>query len=806
MLNALQFEERSLAKDIIESRRMNVQTRSVWRRAPSLNLKAVLENILAEAKQSNITPRRINLFCDTLMIDPATSIDWKNDSGLRVQIYARLVVASSTPALSMVLNESASLSLLATEVPADFQVSFATGPADNRTNVLFVPKDSFGIQAQAKNGQIMTSMLSGPDVDMIENIDYLKQLKDDGSLDSDKWIDDNLPRLLQFQFLVATIQVDRNPRLALRLLNYLCTASNTPASRDFNIQVTALRSSIVARQGTDISLVPSVNVFDSKNILEARLTAASSFEASFQSFITQERSSKDLTLFAANAIVSNQNALTEYAFLEGNARQAYAAAIKSYEVANSNYSTKQSELDGAAKRFANGVKAWKLKQELEAAKAIILGIVEVVGAIAATVATAGAAAPVAGIAIANAASQGVKVVGLIGKIKEIVVKIKEIYEKFKPLLEKIQTLVAAIKKMVDIVSQAAKISKMPNQLSPADPDSDPINGKALWEAFTIDVTMMFKELEDYPIDGKPEYQALLLKLPVFANALITAQVAVVSSGQNLTGILLRKKLDTDYQGRIIATLDHIQNDNAVLDILKRAMFDRVLAVRNLVYLDFWSYRAAFQFYSLKPASEVGIYTSAVQRISDYQADAARLQAAVHAFGATVRIQQKNFVHLVPLEQEHRDSLRSSGSLTFQPTIDHPAFEGFCRIRMSRARVFLQSANPTTASPTTVRLQLKTTGRFYDRDFSQSETGYSDVLAQNLVPRAFIGEPRMILFEYAANDQILCDGWFGLQNDFTKQTPFQEWTLQAKPVAGSTVVDWASVTAVRWEFFCEACAM
>ncbi|MCJ1295942.1 hypothetical protein MMC34_007507 [Xylographa carneopallida] len=435
---------------------------------------------------------------------------------------------------------------------------------------------------------------------------------------------------------------------------------------------------------------------------------------------------------------------------------------------------KQSELDAAAVRFADGVKAWKLKQELQAAKAIILGIVEVAGAIAATVTTAGAAAAVAGIAIANAASQGAKVVGLIGKIKEVVVKIKEIYEKFKPLLEKIQTLVAAIKKMVDIVSQAAKISNMPNQLNAADPDSDPINGKALWEAFTIDVTMMFKELEGYPID-------------------------------DLTGILLRKKLDTDYQGRIMATLDHIQNDNAVLDILKRAMFDRVLAIRNLVYLDFWSYRAAFQFYSLKPASEVGICTSAVQRISDYQADAARLQAAVYAFGATVRIQQKNFVHLLPLEQEYRDNLRSSGSLTFQPTIDHPAFEGFCRIRMSRARVFLQSVRPTTASPTTVRLQLHTTGRFYDRDFSQRETSRSDVLAQNLVPRAFTGKPRMILFEYAANDQILCDGWFGLQNDFTKQTPFQEWTLQATPV-GSTVVDWASVTAVRWEFFCEACAM
>lgn len=787
-----------------------------------MELQAVIDDVLAEAQQKKVNLRRTTIFCDTLTIKSSTSIGWKNDSGFRLRIYTRRVVAESSPALSMVLNEGASLALLATEVPEDFQVSFRTGTLGEQTAVAFVPRDAFGIEAQFEGGKVVPSMLKGPDVESIESIDYFKQLDEDGTLNSDMWVDDNLPRLLQFQFLVASTQIDRNRALALQLLNFVCTASNTPASRDFNIQATALRSSILARQATNVSLVPSVNVFHSKNILKARLSAAASFENAFQSFISQEKTSQNLTLFASNAIDSNRNALSEYAFLEENSRQAFSSATKSFDIAQSNYIKRQSELDAAGKRFEKGIKDWKLKQELEAAKEILLAVVEVAGAIVATVATAGAAAPVAGLAIANAASKGAKVVGLIGRIKEIVVKIKGLYEKFKPLIEKLKGLVEAIQKMLEIVSQAKRMSDMPKELEPADSTLDPINANALWDAFTIDVAVMFQELESYPIEGKTEYQTLLLKLPIYAKAFLTAQVAVVTSGQGLAVILLRKKLDTEQQSRLEGTLTHIKDDSTLLALLKRAMFDRVLAVRNLVYLDFWTYKAAFQYYSLTSESDLNVYTSAVQRISDYQTDAARLQAAVNSFGATVRIQQKSFLLIMPLEADQRNSLQNSGTLSFAPAIDAEAFDGFCRIRLSRARAFLEGAK-SSSETSTVRLHIKTTGRFYDRDFPYSQrpqavttspagdslrisnsSNHGRTLVEPLLPRAFIGEPRTIAFEYAGRDQVLCDGYFGLQNDYTKQTPFQEWTLQVKPGAQGGL-DWTSVKAVRWEFLCEVCA-
>ena len=578
----------------------------------------------------------------------------------------------------------------------------------------------------------------------------------------------------------------------------------------------------MVRQASNTSVVPSVNVFNSKSILKARLLAATAFEAAFQNFISQERTSDNLTLFASDALNANRNALTEYAFLEDNAQQAYLAATKSFDIAKANYTKKQSELDAAGTAFQNGVKEWKLKQELEAAKEIVLAIVEVAGAIAATVATAGVAAPVAGLAVAKAASKAGKVASMIAKIKEIVVKIKELYDKFKPLLEKIKGLVEAIQRMLDIIGHTQPGLAMP-ELKPADADLDPINTNALWDAFTIDVTVMFQELGTYAIGGKAEYQTVLLKLPIYAKAYITAQVAVVTTGQSLAGIRLRRKLDQEQHVRLEGTLRTIKNSSTVLDLLKRAMFDRVLAVRNLIYIDFWTYKAAFQYHSLTNESYLNVYTTAVQRISDYQTDAARLQAAVYAFGATVRIQQKNFTIAMSLDAVQRQNLKDTGSLSFTPAIDSDVFAGFYRIRMSRARAFLDGATGSSSDSGSVRLHLSTSGRFVDRDFPYSQRPQAVTIAppeaslivredssgaevpEPLLSRAFIGEPRTIAFEYKENENVLCDGDFGLSNDYTKQTPFQEWTLQVKSSAQDRL-SLTSVNSIRWEFLCEVCAV
>ena len=598
----------------------------------------------------------------------------------------------------------------------------------------------------------------------------------------------------------------------------------------------------MARQISNVALVPSVNIGSCKRILKARLTAAAAFEDALQVFLAQGETSTDLTLFAANAIDQNRNALTEYAFLESNAREASAKAIEAFNVAKTNYTKQQEKLNDASQNFKKGIQQWKSTEQQKAIWETVGAVIEVAVAIAEAVASGGLATPAAVGAVTKAAGTVGQVAGMIAKITEVLDKLKKIKEKFEPLFNKLKGLVSAVQKILAIIESAKDITDMPSQLEPADPESDPINANATWDAFTVDVEAMFKELESFTIPDKDDYRTQLLNLPIFAKAYLMAQVAVVTTGQNLAGIILHRKLDNEQHTRLENTLKHISSNNVVLSLLQRAMFDRVLALRNLVYVDFWNYKAAFQYHALSTELDGVVGTSAVQPVTNHQMDAARLQAAVSSFGATVRIQRRTFTLTVPLDKVQKKSLLQDGTLIFEVSPREDTFRGFCRIRMSRARAFLERvATGSTDAP--VRLQLRTSGRFLDRDFPLAQRPsatdlrllQSDLLIRrsngsvNSEPvadgadlvepplyRAFIGEPRSIAFEYAAGNgassgrEVICDGWFGLQDDFTMQTPFQEWTLRIKSMGASTgagsKADLSAVTAVRWEFYCEVCAV
>lgn len=56
--------------------------------------------------------------------------------------------------------------------------------------------------------------------------------------------DSDLPRLLQFQMLVAQANTSFDLPLALSLLDYVIAASSTPLGAQLNYQASALRSSL----------------------------------------------------------------------------------------------------------------------------------------------------------------------------------------------------------------------------------------------------------------------------------------------------------------------------------------------------------------------------------------------------------------------------------------------------------------------------------------------------------------------------------------------------------------------------------
>lgn len=100
--------------------------------------------------------------------------------------------------------------------------------------------------------------------------------------------------------------------------------------------------------------------------------------------------------------------------------------------------------------------------------------------------------------------------------------------------------------------------------------------------------------------------------------------------------------------------------------------------------------------------------------------------------------------------------------------------------------------------------LETSGRFFDRDCFKKE---ADKL---LVPvRAFVGDPRTLLFEYVPESkEIVMDGIWGQELDYTKHTPMTTWKISIADYEGTEKaadqqhVDFSSLKGITWEFTCD----
>jgi ribosomal protein L16 Arg81 hydroxylase len=151
---------------------------------------------------------------------------------------------------------------------------------------------------------------------------------------------------------VAASQVYENPKLALRLLNWICAATTTQAGSVINYQARWLRNSLSfnasleSTEGTTKIMpsltsyhVPSVNLQSCKQILKARLQAATAFEQSFQSFLAQDRSAANWVLLGNDLIVKSEKAIKEYTFTQDltekrylEAKESCATSLKRFQV------------------------------------------------------------------------------------------------------------------------------------------------------------------------------------------------------------------------------------------------------------------------------------------------------------------------------------------------------------------------------------------------------------------------------------------------------------------------------------------
>ncbi|EMT72587.1 hypothetical protein FOC4_g10001225 [Fusarium odoratissimum] len=700
-LKPLTLGEKALGKSLLSSQRVHGSSDekgTVWLRAPKLVLAEALKTARDLGSQKKISLKFVHIFCDTLIIqegdkingDSINSPGYVTDGTFTIQIYARKLiapVAGDKPSLRVDMTSTCVLVLWVPDAPSSFEldISVKSQPGATRMKVKIDPL-KFGVSYVCSPTGEMSVTQRDPPKTALAYVNYLELINDDGTLQDQGYATDELPRLLQMQILVAQVHAETDRQFAIDLLNYVIIASGSAVSYQLHYQAVGLRNNLAL--GRDIGQASSVNVYASKQVLKARLTAALAFENAYRDYLSDSGTKKQQVSAGLDLLAKSNDALETYKFIIGIRQREYEMALHSNDVAKANFEKNNNDLASKIKAFEAGVEKYKKDQQKEATKSILKGVFSVVLAVGATIATAGAAAP---------------------------------------------SIVAA-----------------------------------------------------------------------GAGCYIKTQANLVQKGDDLAILSFQTNMEDKNQQRLAAMNYKSVTDEKILDLLKRAMFDRILALRTFVYQDFQTYSTAYNYHSLSKGSLLRL--SPVKPVVDYLEDAAVIQGAVVAYGSRVLVQSRTFRFAglcgYATKEDLAAAFTQNGSVEYMIDPQDAQWRGFSRIRMSSARCYLDGVSLPTGQA--LKIQLKTSGRFFDRDCLQEKS------SNLLVPvRSFVGDARTLLFEYnPTSKNIITDGLWGQERDYTKHTPMTSWNISIIGYPGinndasAVQVDFSDFSGITLEFTCD----
>ncbi|CZS79264.1 unnamed protein product [Fusarium graminearum] len=753
MHNSFTLNEKELAKSYSESFYHDEPSQTVYVRRACFQLQNVIEEVQEYMKVNNHHYLcRLVLHCDTIDLPEELVVGYEDPAKhFELRVFARKVQCQNpSNALRMHFSIDCQLAIYTYALQEGFTVRFLFPDREPQPVKLSIDEDKWGIEVNWTEIDFYIEQQDSRSLDMT-TADYLSRIKSDGTLEKRSFVryNDNLPRLVAYQFLVAATVIRTKPQLALGILNWVCNLSASENSVALNIQACCLRNSLVLSQERKVFSVPSVNIYASKQVLESRLAASMAFEQAFQNFVAQERASAAMLGQTMNLIAKSEDAMSEYAFLEEVSQKAYRPAQSARESAFQRYNN-NTDLIPLQNAFSKGLDDWVRKENIEAAKSVFSACIGTIGAIAATVASGGLAAPMVPAAVGSAVNAGKNIANIINTIKGVL----------QTLAETIQNVVAAL--------NASQTLQEKTALQRPDMSLDIFNATALWDIFREKIDDIEKALSGIDFDAKDKYFFALKTLVINGKTYLQTQENLCQRGNELALVLLKVKLQHKDQKRLALSATATEQQGAVLDLLKRAMFDRLLTIRSLVFLDFQIYSEAYMFHALTDRPPVHI--SPVKPVPDYLEDAAKFQSNIATFGSRVML-----------------TLR------------------LCKVSFSEVmlsmlhRCYLEGATAASSvEKNDLRLLLRTSGRFYDINLPGSKK--DGPVEYN----AYVGDARTLMFEYNIDDgSITCDAEYGQRLDYTQHSPLTEWAISIAPGGlQAKDLDMSGITGLRMELWCD----
>jgi hypothetical protein len=414
--------------------------------------------------------------------------------------------------------------------------------------------------------------------------------------------------------------------------------------------------------------------------------------------------------------------------------------------------------------------------------------------------TCGATAPAVARKVYELLHSGGELAGIYNKLKKIFDRLHDVYDDISVVIKHVGQMVSLSQAVIGELRHRKLAGLFGNvEMHTGAMSPDVHNASVGWRLFGFEVADMEDAFKEHDVDGKREYFAVLKALVIAGDSAIRAKTNIIVRADQLATAMVQDKMERRNHDRLHRMAYTSSTDEAVFGPLPRAMFDRLLQIRTMVYSDFSTYVDAYHYHTL--LSQRVITLSPVKPIVDYLEDAARLQAAVVAFGSRALVQPRRF------RMRTLAGFDSAAGLAAE-------------------RCYLDGAR-TSEEGQTVALELQMADHFFDRDLvvvdrvdgegreEAASATATTTTTEMVVSRCFLGDARRVLFEYVpggrtdgadggSGPDIVCDGRFGRLLDYTKHTPMTTWgvRLARSSSSSSSGLDLSGLKTIEVEFHCD----
>ncbi|KAF3927853.1 hypothetical protein ABW20_dc0103756 [Dactylellina cionopaga] len=755
-------------------------------RKPYMNLADAITTVKPNL---TINSAEIYLYADLLQYAGNTAVEMPKRTTL--YIFAREVSALATKPGPMTIKYDGSIVVFfaTPELPAKFPVKFVDATGGVHQIAITVPGDAYGVvvEVTAKGPTPVPEPLDGPDF-ALESMDYMGDL----SLTAETFVEDDLPRLLQFQQVLATSWRTTNPQLALKIYDFIVktTKDSVPALPIYKQAITSLSN---LRLITDPlqQYIPNLDISQIKEVLDDHLAVAQTFEESFNEFSKQQANAQTAVDTALDAFTNSKLAVDKYKFLEGQAKARLEFAVQAMNDAVYNYNQTYNQLDLRLKTFQSGIAKYATDQTGK----LILNIFMAIGTIALSVGAGAigvAALPATAVGGAlpykdiSSAMEVLKAAGSsTDSMKAAADSIKYLADNIGKALTTMATTMVTLNTLLSTTIPALKPDgfTVKSYEIPVDPLDrvDVINLSANWDNWRVMNELSWSKMPEAQknIAGASDYYATLYQISNNGKAVVAAQAAYIQVFDDYMEAAVNLQTAQSQNKVLQGAVSRIK-DPLVFQTFKRAMFDRLIAVRSWVAVEFNDYASAYQYYTLStspPAfvpvmSPASYYTSAV---ADLQSDATHAQATFRSQIQTFSISSTDTKTV--FGANWKNDLQSLSGLTFSIPSNSSIFSSVSRVRVQKLRCYLIGSKSEEVHTT-----LTISGSFEDKGLSYPYN-----------PLKFVSDSTPLRFYYvpSVNDPneanvnlIRQDGLYARQNVFMTPSPFGVWNIKVENAAAA----------------------